>query len=142
MAARLIELGGVKWFEGDVGDELVACARDTVEPVRARHGVDFEAWKWGDVHQVYWRHPLSTPERRGLDVGPVAVDGGSETLRNTGAGQPPFAASGGVEYRLVVDFIQPDRFLAVQNVGNSASPDSALRGPVGGLACRSLSRGI
>src|SRR5207253_7170154 len=87
VAARLIELGGVKWFEGDVGDELVACARDTVEPMRARHGVDFEAWKWGDVHQVYWRHPLSTPERRGLDVGPVAVDGGSETLRNTGAGQ-------------------------------------------------------
>ena len=57
-----------------------------------------------------------------LDVGPAPVDGGSETLRNTGAGLPPFSANSGAEYRLVVDFAQPDQLLAVQNIGNSGVP--------------------
>jgi len=35
---------------------------------------------------------------------------------------PPHAASSGVEYRIVVDFATPDRFLAVQNIGNSGVP--------------------
>ena len=31
---------------------------------------------------------------------------------------------GGAEYRIVVDFAEPDRFLAVQNIGNSGQPGS------------------
>ena len=45
-------------------------------------------------------------------------------MRNTGAGQPAFAAASGAEYRMVVDFAEPDRFLAVQNIGNSGQPGS------------------
>ena len=31
-------------------------------------------------------------------------------------------AASGAEYRIVVDFAEPDRFLAVQNIGNSGVP--------------------
>jgi penicillin amidase len=52
------------------------------------------------------------------------MTGGSHTLRNSGGELPPHAASSGAEYRMVVDFSQPDRFLAVQNIGNSGDPTS------------------
>jgi penicillin amidase len=123
-AARLIERGDLAWFEGDLRVELEAAAREALERVRTRHGADPAGWRWGNVHRAHWRHPLSTPERAWLDVGPAPVDGGSDTLRNTGTGQPAFAAASGAEYRMVVDFAEPTQFLAVQNIGNSGQPGS------------------
>ena len=58
-----------------------------------------------------------------FDLGPAPASGGSETIRNTGL-SPTFGADSGAEYRLVVDFATPDRFLAVQNTGNSGQPGS------------------
>jgi penicillin amidase len=123
-AARLIEHGDLAWFDGDLRLELEAAAQAAMQHVRMRHGTDPAGWQWGAVHHAHWRHPLSTADREWLDVGPAPVDGGSDTLRNTGAGQPAFAATSGAEYRMVVDFTQPDRFLAVQNIGNSGQPGS------------------
>jgi penicillin amidase len=124
-AARLIECGDlVDWFGADLRVELESAARAAMELVRARHGADPAGWQWGQVHQAHWRHPLSTPDREWLDIGPTPVDGGSDTVRNTGAGQPAFSAASGAEYRMVVDFAEPDRFLAVQNIGNSGQPGS------------------
>ena len=125
-AARLIERGGddLGWFRGDLRRELEAAARATLDQVRARHGPDAVDWRWGKVHQAHWRHPLSAAGHTAFDVGPAPLEGGSDTLRNTGAGQPAFAAAGGAEYRLVVDFAEPERFLAVQNLGNSGQPGS------------------
>jgi penicillin amidase len=77
------------------------------------------------VHIAHWRHPLSTPaSATAFDIGPAPVDGGSHTIRNTGGELPPHQASSGAEYRIVVDFTEPDRFLAVQNIGNSGVPGS------------------
>ncbi|MDQ6673149.1 MAG: penicillin acylase family protein [Chloroflexota bacterium] len=123
-AARLIERGDLAWFAGDLRVELEAAARETMERARAHHGIDPAGWEWGRVHQAHWQHPLSTPEREWLDVGPAPVDGGADTVRNTGAGQPAFAAASGAEYRIVVDFAEPMQFLAVQNIGNSGQPGS------------------
>jgi len=122
--ARLIERGDLAWFAGDLRLELEAAARDAMVLVRARHGGDPAGWTWGGVHHAHWRHPLSTPDREWLDIGPAPVDGGTDTIRNTGAGQPAFAATSGAEYRMVVDFAAPDRLLAVQNIGNSGQPGS------------------
>ncbi len=123
-AARLIERGDPAWFGGELRLELESAAKRALERVRARHGADPAGWQWGCVHHAQWRHPLSTPERGWLDVGPAPVDGGPDTIRNTGAGQPAFSAASGAEYRMVVDFAEPDRFLAVQNIGNSGQPGS------------------
>jgi penicillin amidase len=75
------------------------------------------------VHTAHWRHPLSNAALgTAFDIGPAPVDGGSHTVRNTGGELPPHNAGSGAEYRLVVDFASPDRFLAVQNIGNSGVP--------------------
>lgn len=123
-ATRLIEGDDLPWFQGDPRIELAQAARTAVQAARERHGADPAGWRWGVVHQAHWRHPLSRASLPALDVGPAPVDGCGDTVRNTGAGLPPFSASSGAEYRLVVDFTHPTRFLAVQNVGNSGHPGS------------------
>ena len=93
--------------------------------MRARLGPDAKDWRWERVHLAHWRHPLSAPANAAaFDIGPAPVDGGSHTVRNTGGELPPHMATSGAEYRLVVDFTAPDRFLAVQNIGNSGIPGS------------------
>jgi len=121
--SRLIEHGDLEWFkEEDVHAELVAAAAYAMQQVHARFGSNPAGWQWGTVHRAHWRHPLSDADRRDFDIGPRPVDGGIETLRNTGLGQPGFSAASGAEYRLVVDFAEPQTFLAVQNIGNSGEP--------------------
>jgi penicillin amidase len=126
VAARLIEGGDVAWFAGDVREEVRAAAADALGRLRDRFGADQSAWRWGTVHQAHWPHPLSAPDRTSMDIGPEPVDGGAETVRNTGVCglDAGMHAEGGAEYRLVVDFAEPDQFLAVQNIGNSGRPES------------------
>jgi penicillin G amidase len=115
LAARRLERGAER-------SQVIATAIQTHAELKARFGDEASGWQWGRVHQAHWRHPLSGNGQGELDIGPAPVDGGSETIRNTGAGQPAFAAAGGAEYRLVVDFAEPDRLFAVQNIGNSGVP--------------------
>ena len=124
-AALLVEHGDddLHWFERDLRAEIVSAAAEAMARVRSRYGEDQSKWTWGDVHQAHWKHPLSAPDRTSFDIGPAPLNGGADTVRNTGAGDPAFSASSGAEYRLVVDFAEPDRFLAVQNIGNSGNPE-------------------
>lgn len=124
-AARLLVYDDLDWFAGGTTAAVVAAARQSMAQVRAHFGDDPAGWRWGVVHQAHWRHPLSNDATAAqFDVGPLPVDGGNDTVRNTGVGTPPFSASGGAEYRIAVDFADPERFWAVQNVGNSGQPGS------------------
>jgi penicillin amidase len=101
--------------------QVAAAALDTL---RERLGPNVSAWAWGKLHLAHWKHPLSdTALSEIFDIGPAPVDGGSHTVRNTGGELPPHNAASGAEYRIVVDFAEPDRFLAVQNIGNSGIPE-------------------
>jgi penicillin amidase len=124
--ARLIVRDDLDWFAGGTVPALAATAKEAISLLRDRHGPDPAGWRWETVHQAHWRHVLSNPATADvLDLGPQPVAGAGDTICNTGLGVPPnFAASGGVEYRLLVDFAAPDRFLAVQNTGNSGQPGS------------------
>jgi penicillin amidase len=82
-------------------------------------GPNVADWAWGKIHIAHWKHPIGKPE---FDIGPAPIDGGSHTIRNTGGELPPHGAASGAEYRMVMDFAEPDRFLAVQNIGNSGIP--------------------
>jgi penicillin amidase len=121
LAASLLEDASIGYFADGTARHVAAVAADTLAMLRARLGTDTASWQWGRVHQAHWRHPAGDT---GFDIGPREVDGGSHTLRNTGGEQPPHGASSGAEYRIVVDFVSPDRFLAVQNIGNSGVPAS------------------
>ena len=121
LGAVLLEDASIRYFPDGTTPHVVAVARRTLDALRTRLGSDEAGWQWGRLHQAHWRHPVGDAA---FDIGPAEVDGGSHTLRNTGGELPPHAASSGAEYRIVVDFSAPDRFLAVQNIGNSGVPGS------------------
>jgi penicillin amidase len=121
LAAALLEDATIAYFADGTAKHVAKVAANTLATLRDRLGDDPASWQWGHVHQAHWRHPVGDA---GYDIGPHEVDGGSHTLRNTGGEQPPHGASSGAEYRIVVDFASPDRFLAVQNIGNSGVPAS------------------
>ena len=126
IAARLLEGDDPGWFPDPqaLATALTETARETLAEVRRRWGDDPAGWRWERVHLAHWRHPLSDATTAAhFDLGPAPVDGCADTLRNTGL-SPSGNADSGAEYRLVVDFSQPDRFLACQNAGNSGQPGS------------------
>ncbi len=113
------------FFSDGLAAQVEAVAKQSLNALAGRLGPDRGGWTWGSVHIVHWRHPLSAPANAAaFDIGPAPVNGGSHTLRNTGGELPPHNAASGAEYRIVVDFAAPDRFLAVQNIGNSGVPGS------------------
>ncbi len=125
LATSLLEGAAVDYFAGGVAAAVIAVAKQAVATLRARLGDDPSQWQWERVHIAHWRHPVSSPVLSdAMDIGPAPVDGGSHTIRNTGGELPPHGASSGAEYRIVVDFTAPDRFMAVQNIGNSGVPGS------------------
>ncbi len=111
----MLEDPTISFFEDGTAPHVAAVAQRTVD---ARLGNDEASWQWGRIHRAHWYHPLGDVA---FGVGPREVDGGSHTLRNTGAELQPHAASSGAEYRIVVDFAAPDSFLVVQNIGNSGA---------------------
>jgi penicillin amidase len=115
VAARLIERADLDWFAGDLQSEIAAAAQDTLAQLRTRYGQNPSDWQWRNAHHAHWKHPASNAA---FDIGPAEVDGGSDTVRNTGM----VGALGGSEYRIVVDFAEPERLWAVQNIGNSGVP--------------------
>lgn len=125
LCVTLLEKQDIAYFAGGTAAEIASVAKEAMAALRQRLGDDRTTWNWGRLHVAHWRHVVSTPAIGGaFDIGPAPLDGGSHTVRNTGGELPPHAASSGAEYRIVVDFATPDRFLAVQNIGNSGVPGS------------------
>jgi penicillin amidase len=125
LAASLLEGEEPDYFTAGTAEVARQVAKRAVAALRARLGAEPADWRWGSVHIAHWRHAIATPALgSAFDVGPAPVNGGSHTVRNTGGELPPHAATSGAEYRIVVDFADPLRFLAVQNIGNSGVPGS------------------
>ena len=125
LAMGLLENPDVPYFASGTVAAVHDVGLRTLARLREKFGDDASGWAWGRVHMAHWRHPISTPAiADAFEIGPQAVDGGSHTVRNTGGEQPPHVAGSGAEYRIVVDFTDPNSFLAVQNIGNSGTPGS------------------
>ncbi len=126
IAERSLIEPGYSPLDGDLPALVAETATRAVAAIRGRHGDDPAGWRWGRVHLVHLRHPLSTPSTADcFDLGPAPIPGSFETLFNTGLGTPPGCESvSGVEYRLIADFAHPHEILAIQNAGNSGQPGS------------------
>ena len=123
LACHLLEKPSTKYFKTSIAEEAAKAAKQAVETLKKRLGTDQKKWNWGAIHIAHWKHPLSDKANAAkFDVGPMAADGGSHTVRNMGGELPPHAASSGAEYRIVVDFAKPGSFRATQNIGNSGVP--------------------
>jgi penicillin G amidase len=125
LASALLEGAEPGYFSEGTAAKTIAAAKASVDQLTERLGPLPQEWRWERVHLVHWRHPLSGSQAGdGFDIGPVDVDGGSHTIRNTGGELAPHEANSGAEYRIVVDFTEPHHFQAVQNIGNSGVPGS------------------
>lgn len=106
--------------EGDSGidgDRLVESVVETVlEELVADHGPDPAAWRWGDAHTIRFTSPLAevAPLGQWFGGGTYPHPGSGDTLLRGGYSfVQPFEARLHDSLRLVADFSEPERIMAV-----------------------------
>ncbi len=118
-----------EWF--DDGEDswrpvLIRALERSDRFLHARLGPDPHSWKWGELHQVCFDHPLGQSAFLGriLNRGPFPIDGDFDTV-----GQSPpdfgndFVASVWVaSYRKLVDLSNLDLGRSIQATGQSGHP--------------------
>lgn len=77
--------------------------------------------KWGDVHQITFRHPLNRPE---LNRGPISRPGDGNTVNSTSGASSGFAQTNGASYRQIIDLGDFDRSVMTNVPGESGDPES------------------
>ncbi len=93
-------------------------------------GADHKAWRWGDLHQIKFRHPLLelkslNPELKRRMTFPDYPRGGSGFTANAnGYRANDFKVVGGASFRMVVDVGNWDAALATNAPGQSGDPRS------------------
>ena len=103
--------------------------------VCASLGEDSTRWRWGDLHQIQFKHALAKHERWShMEIGPHPIGGSPTTLgmamhMGPGAGRHasgeiPLRVYHGPAYRLIVDLADPDHARFVIAGGNGGRPDS------------------
>lgn len=125
--ARLVLEGqGEVWWPGvNVEKEVRETLVDTLAWLRKTIGTRKSQWRWGRLHTVTFRHPLSDGGALSklFDVGPFETSGGQGTVRAAGyAFSSPFEVTGLSTYRMVVDMACPEKSLATAAGGQSGHP--------------------
>ncbi len=130
---RLLHGDDIGWFTGTtVEAEVIAAFTDAVAWLMAQVGPYPAEWEWGQIHHVTFTHPAgagSTALGKLVNVGPIPLPGECNTVNCTSWDlSKPFAVTGGVSYRLLVDLSDPSadtHALGCNTLGASGSPRSA-----------------
>ncbi len=85
--------------------------------IRERLGPDQSEWSWGNLHKVYFRHPLHVAS---LDLPPHSRPGDGYTVNATGG--PNYAQTHGASYREIIDVSDWDRSVMTNVPGESGVP--------------------
>ncbi len=85
--------------------------------IRERLGADQKEWKWGNLHKVYFRHPLGVAT---LDLPAHSRPGDAYTVNATGG--PNYVQTHGASYREVLDVSDWDRSIMTNVPGESGVP--------------------
>lgn len=120
---------GSAWFDvqqtperEDAAGLLRAALRATADTLEARHGWGAAHWRWGDHHEIVFRHLTRAPALRALGRGPFPFPGFAATLSPAGGRPTTHSAS----WRMVVDLSQqPPQGYGVYPGGQSGNPFSA-----------------
>lgn len=110
-----------------IRDALLLATLDAAwAETRARLGDDARRWRWGDLHQALFEHPLAKLPGGGgrLNVGPLPVGGDANTLDATMLRTEDFRLIGSASFRMVLDVGNWDASWTVNTPGQSGDPRS------------------
>ena len=87
-------------------------------------GTQADAWRWGTLHTILFRHPLADSPLRAavLNRGPVERGGDAYTPNATRG--PGFSQAAGASYRHILDLADWDRSVFTSTPGQSGQPES------------------
>lgn len=107
---------------------LISTLIETIADISSRFGVDPSRWKWGDLHHIYFEHPLSRsaePQWRiHADIGPAPMPGSASTVLHAGYREDDFRTVVGASVRFVLDVGSWDNSLCINVPGQSGDPRS------------------
>lgn len=114
------------WLGGSPQAERDRILLDSLESAVAateeRLGTDWSEWRWGNLHTIELRHPLSALMDPGVraqaDVGPLPRGGSGDTVGATGYDRD-FLQVSGASFRMVIDVGEWDNSLAMNNPGQA-----------------------
>jgi penicillin amidase len=92
---------------------------ETLRFLAGRLGPDEKQWRWGRLHQIFFRHVLDSPK---FNRGPVSRPGDANTVNATSGAD--FKQTNGASYRELFDLSDWDRSVMTNVPGESGNPDS------------------
>jgi penicillin amidase len=103
---------------------LTNALNTTVVALQKQLGNEMNGWQWKKVHSIEHKHPLGILPVAGkwFNVGPIAVNGGQETLNNLDFSLDSsglYKVSSGPALRRVVDFGNRQQQFSVNPTGQS-----------------------
>lgn len=101
----------------DFQDILTRTLDASLAEIRKRLGADESEWIWGNLHKVYFRHPLRVAS---LALPPHSRPGDAYTVNATGG--PDYTQSHGASYREIIDLSDWDRSIMTNVPGESGTP--------------------
>ena len=103
---------------------LAAALDEAYTELASTLGSETAHWRWGDLHQIRFRHPLSNNPARVavLDLGSYRRGGDGFTPNATRG--PGYLQSNGASYRHILDFADWDRSIFTSAPGQSGQPES------------------
>lgn len=118
-----------EWFydtqcgDGRTSDSVIKRSFDeAINELCHRFGSDPMKWKWGDLHETCFEHPLGRIPALGpvFNRGPVPTDGSRYTV-NVAAFDydEPFKVTAIPSYRQIIDWGRPDISLSMHSTGQS-----------------------
>jgi penicillin amidase len=124
--AFLLTPAGAHWCGGDCTPMLADALVRVVASLSRRLGDDPAAWRWGDVHQAVFAHPIlgRMPVLGPLTTARIAQPGDSSTIFVGDSGVGSFTSLHGPGYRGVYDLANLDQSLFVVVPGQSGNPVS------------------
>ncbi|MBW1847613.1 MAG: penicillin acylase family protein [Deltaproteobacteria bacterium] len=93
--------------------------KDAIKQLTDMLGENPESWQWGNVHKMYFKHPLGS-KLPFLNLKPISTQGSHHTI-NSGFWDPanPFKMNAGGVIRMVVDFSNIDNATIISPPGQS-----------------------
>lgn len=112
----------------DAANRVALSIRNAVSDAEILLGTDVSQWRWGDLHQIRFKHPLlhlaDGELAENMIYPPYARGGSGNTTNNTGFSPADLLVSSGASYRQVIDVGNWDAARMTNAPGQSGDPRS------------------